>query len=232
MKTIGMLGGLGPQATIDLEQRLHRAAQRLIPQHGISGYPPLISWFFREMPVLLPADNPRPTTRPPLNPRLLEVARALGEHADFLVISSNGVHLWQAEIERAAGKPVVSMIDAAVDEVQRRGSRRVGLVDFRPAAWGVYRPPLERLGVSWVELPEALQEELVGVVKAVGEGRSGAAEEALVQRAIALLRGQGADAIILACTEFPLALSAPLDADIINPAELLAEAAVCAALAE
>jgi aspartate/glutamate racemase len=70
------------------------------------------------------------------------------------------------------------------------------------------------------------------VMRAVGEGRSGAAEEALVQRAIALLRGQGADALILACTEFPLALSAPLDADIINPAELLAETAVCAALAE
>jgi aspartate/glutamate racemase len=77
-----------------------------------------------------------------------------------------------------------------------------------------------------------LQEHLAGVPVAVGEGRSGAAEERLVQRAIALLRSQGADAIILACTEFPVALRADLDADLINPAELLAEAAIRAAIAE
>ncbi len=60
--------------------------------------------------------------------------------------------------------------------------------------------------------------------------RSGVAEERRLRVAIAALRSREVDGIILACTEFPLALSAPLDTDIINPAELLAEAAVCAAL--
>ncbi len=32
MKTIGVLGGIGPQATMDFEARVHRVAQRLIPQ--------------------------------------------------------------------------------------------------------------------------------------------------------------------------------------------------------
>jgi hypothetical protein len=32
MKTIGVPGGLGPQATLDFEARVHAAAQRLIPQ--------------------------------------------------------------------------------------------------------------------------------------------------------------------------------------------------------
>ena len=32
MKSIGVLGGLGPQATMDFEERIHRAAQDLIPQ--------------------------------------------------------------------------------------------------------------------------------------------------------------------------------------------------------
>jgi aspartate/glutamate racemase len=41
MKTIGVLGGIGPQATMDFEQRLHQAPQRLIPRRGNSGYPPL-----------------------------------------------------------------------------------------------------------------------------------------------------------------------------------------------
>jgi aspartate racemase len=230
MKTIGILGGLGPQATIDFELRLHRVAQRLIPQRGNRGYPPLVSWFFREPPVLLPADGLRHPERPPLNPRLLEAARALGGHVDLLVIPSNGVHLWQSEIEAAAGRPVVSMVEAVTDEVRRRGYRRVGLVDFRPAAWGVYPPALEGLCVGWLELPEPVRYDLEGVMQAVGEGRNGPEEHAVVQAAIARLRGQDTDGIILACTEFPLALTAAPAADTINPSELLAEAAIRAAL--
>jgi aspartate racemase len=232
MKTIGVLGGLGPQATIDFELRLHRVVQQLIPQHANTGYPPLISWFFREPPVVIAPGDPPPTALPPAHPRLLAAARALGHYADFLVIPSNGVHLWQAEIAQAAGKPIVSMIDAVIQEVRRRGSQQVGLVDFRPAIWGVYQRPLAQLGVAWRELPEAWRATLDGVRLAVTEGRNGAAEDQQVQQAIALLRAQGVGAIILACTEFPLALTAPSDADVINPIELLVEAAVRAALAE
>jgi aspartate racemase len=231
MKTIGILGGLGPQATIDFEQRLHRAAHRLTPQQGAIAYPPLVSWFFRELPVLLPADSPLPAELPPINPRLLEAARALGGHVDFLVIPSNGVHLWQAEIETAAGKPVVSMVDAVVTEVQRRGCRHVGLVDFRPAAWSVYPPRLAQHGLSWVELPSHYRDNLAGVMRAVNAGRNGDAEEAQLRLAISLLRAHHADGIILACTEFPLALTGELEPHLINPAELLAEAAVRAAIA-
>ncbi|MFZ4663434.1 MAG: hypothetical protein ACOYNY_40890 [Caldilineaceae bacterium] len=53
MKTIGVLGGIGPQATMDFEQRLHQAAQRLIPRRGNSGYPPLVVYYHRRPPVLI-----------------------------------------------------------------------------------------------------------------------------------------------------------------------------------
>jgi aspartate racemase len=231
MKTIGVLGGLGPQATIDFEQRLHLVAQQLIPQRGNAAYPPMVSWFFRELPVLVPPGSPAPATLPPLNPRLLDAARALGQHADLIAMPVNGVHLWQAEIEQAAGKPVVSMIDAVLNEVQRRGCRRVGLVDFRPPAWSVYPRLLEQREVAWVELPDALRNTMASVQRAVVEGRNTDGDEAQVQRAIRLLRAAGTDGIILACTEFPLALTTELDADIINPAALLAEVVVRAALA-
>lgn len=230
MKTIGILGGLGPQATIDFEVRVHRVAQQLIPRHGNEGYPPMVSYFFREPPVLLPADGALPTGLPPINPQLLEAARYLGLVADFLVITSNGVHAWQDALAQAAGRPVVSMVDAVLAEVQRRGYRRVGLVDFRPAAWGVYPPRLVQLGAAWEALPDDLMHGLTGVMLAVSEGRNGAVEEQQVQRAITALRQRGTDGIILACTEFPLALTAALDPDIINPAALLAEAAVRVAL--
>jgi len=129
MKTIGVLGGLGPQATMDFEARVHRVAQRLVPRCGIAGYPPLVVWYLREPPLAVPAADAMPEAMAPANPALLDAARRLGGWADLLVIPANGVHLWQREIAAAAGRPVLGMVEAAVAEVRRRGWARVGLVE-------------------------------------------------------------------------------------------------------
>jgi aspartate/glutamate racemase len=42
MKTIGVLGGLGPQATMDFEVRLHAVSQQLIAPNASTGYPPML----------------------------------------------------------------------------------------------------------------------------------------------------------------------------------------------
>src|SRR5215212_6256116 len=78
MKTIGVLGGFGPQATMDFEQRVHRVAQQLIPPQRNGGYPPMIVHYCRHPPVLLDADG---QTRRPIqpDPRLLKAAHTLGQ---------------------------------------------------------------------------------------------------------------------------------------------------------
>ena len=42
MKITGVLGGLGPQATMDFEARIHRISQQLIPRQANTGYPPMV----------------------------------------------------------------------------------------------------------------------------------------------------------------------------------------------
>jgi aspartate/glutamate racemase len=117
-----------------------------------------------------------------------------------------------------------------VAEVRRRGWRRVGIVDFRPPALSIYAGRLERAGVAWEGLPEEMLGAMEEVMLAVSEGRSGPVEELQVRAAVEALRARGVDGVVLACTEFPLALSGALGDDIVNPAEPLAEAAVRAAL--
>src|SRR5262247_1559710 len=53
VKTIGVLGGHGPQATMDFEARVHRVAQRLIPPNLNAGYPPMVVYYCRHAPILL-----------------------------------------------------------------------------------------------------------------------------------------------------------------------------------
>jgi aspartate racemase len=231
MKTIGVLGGLGPQATMDFEARVHRVAQRLVPRRGIAGYPPLVVWYFREPPLVAPTADAMPEAMAPANPALLDAARRLGQWADFLVIPANGVHLWQREIAAAAGRPVLSMVDAALAEVRRRGWSRVGLVDFRPPALSVYGVPLHEAGVALEVVPAAWHPVLWQVHLAVCEGRAGAAERRVVREGIRDLYARRVDGVLLGCTEFPLVLDASdLTAGVIDPLDHLAEAAVRAAI--
>lgn len=224
MKTIGVLGGIGPQATMDFEQRLHQAAQGLIPRRGNSGYPPLIVYYHRRPPVLV--DEAGRSILPLVpDPQLLDGARKLGQLADFLVITSNGAHLLQAAIEAAAGRPVLSMIEATVAEVVCRGWHTVGVLSlFGPH---VYNQPLDEAGIRWESITSELQAPLDQAIMQVMDGSNDAESTAHARRAVATLRNRSVDGIILGCTEIPILLQADLgDADLLNPGALLAEAAV------
>jgi aspartate racemase len=229
MRTIGVLGGLGPQATVDFEEHIHRVSQRLIPQKANFGYPPMVVFYLRHAPVLVGEDfQPLFPLRP--DPRLLEAARQLGQLADFLVITANGPHLLQAEIEQASGKKVLSMIAEALEEVKKRDLTRVGLIAFGEPV--VYQAPLEQLGIPTIVLTEELRARVDQAVVAVWEGRVTPADLRTVREAVEFLRAEGADGIILGCTEIPLLLGEiTAQADLINPTERLAEAAVRQALA-
>ena len=60
------------------------------------------------------------------DPRLFDAAKRLGGLVDFLVIPANGPHHFQTEIEQAAGCQVLSMVEATLEEVQRRRWKRDG----------------------------------------------------------------------------------------------------------
>jgi aspartate racemase len=224
VKTIGILGGLGPQATMDFEARLHRAAQRLIPQRQGTGYPPLVVYYHRHPPVLV-TDEGLPRLPIQCDPRLLDAARRLGTLVDFLVITSNTPHLFQAEIEAAAGRPVLSMIDLTLAEVQRRRWKTVGVLGLGDPI--VYTRPLERLGLAPVTLDAGLRTRLDPAIFGIMEGRADPAATAIAREAVATLRARGVDGIILGCTEIPLLLGAAAVArDLLDPAQLLVDAAL------
>jgi aspartate racemase len=230
MKTMGVLGGLGPQATVDFEARVHRVAQGLVPQRGNGGYPPMVVGYHRRPPFVTDEGGIKPALPLRPDPELLDLARWLGTRADFLVVPSNGAHAIQAEIERAAGRSVLSMVEATVAEVRRRGWAKVGLLTFGP--FSVYAESLKRLGLEAVEAGVETRGKLNEVIVGVMEGRADVATAMTAWEAVAGLRAAGVDGIIPGCTEIPLLLGeeAAGQDDLVNPAQLLAEAAVNFAL--
>jgi aspartate racemase len=224
MRTIGVLGGIGPQATIDFESRLHTAAQAILPPHVNEGYPPMVTVYLRHAPVLV-TERGTPSDPLTLDPRVLDAAERLGQWADLLVCPSNTPHFFMDEIEAASGCEMLSIVDVAVAELRRRAVRRVGLTGL-----GVPKVYSQRLAGEGFEVVTAGDAEIAALDEAIlrlMEGRDTAAHRAAAWAAVDAVRAQAVEATILGCTEIPLLLGDLADAeDLVNPAQLLAEAAI------
>jgi len=224
MKTIGILGGIGPQATMQLEALLHVAAQQVIPPLYNSGYPPMVVHYHRYAPIVITEDL-QPVFPIQPDPRLLNAAKQLGAVADFLLIPSNGVHIMQKEIEQASGKQVLSMIGATLEEVKKRQWRRVGVLGYRNVM--IYTSKLKEMNIEFEIVSQAVQDQLDIAIMKVMEGRDDTNDRGLMKDVIEELNSRNIDGIIPGCTEIPILLGHNFkDEYMVNPAKLLAEAAI------
>src|SRR5262245_7827112 len=209
---------------MDFEARLHLVSQKLIPQQHNTGYPPLVVYYHRHPPVVMTAAGfPEVPFR--ADPRLLDAAKKLGPLADFLVIPSNATHNFRVDIERASGREVLSIIDVTIAEVRRRGWRKVGVLGYGDPV--VYTRPLGELGIACETIDAAVRSQLDASIMGLIEGRTDSALFRPAHEAVASLRARGVDGLIPGCTEIPLLLGESAnDPDLVNPAHLLAEAAI------
>ena len=121
------------------------------------------------------------------------------------------------------------MIEGALEEIRRRGWKRVGVLTFGQPV--VYTRPLGRLGIECETAGAETQAALDKAILRVMEGRDDAESSAAAKQAVASLRARGVDGVILGCAELPLLLGASAEAaDLIDPGRVLAEAAVRAAV--
>jgi aspartate racemase len=230
MKRMGVLGGIGPQATMDFEMRVHALCQKRIPPSWNGGYPPMVVWYHRHLPIRF-ADDGRPVVPMQADPRLIEAAAFLGQWADFLVIPCNSAHTALQAIAGAADCPVLSMVDATIAAVVQRRWRTVGVLGFNGAP-PLYLDPLCARGITCETIDPEMQPGLDAAIRAVMEGRNGAEDASVAAMAIAALREKGVDGTILGCTEIPLLIgeAASAAASFVNPVAVLAEAAISYAL--
>ncbi|MEU7700944.1 aspartate/glutamate racemase family protein [Streptomyces sp. NPDC039028] len=165
---------------------------------------------------------------------LAEAARALeAAGADMVLLCTNTMHKVADQVEAAVSIPLLHLADATADAVRASGLRRVGLLGTAfTMEQDFYRGRLEAGGLE-VRVPEAAGRATVHRVIYEELCRGVVREEsrAAYQEIIAALVADGAEGVILGCTEIEL-LIAPEDSPvpIFPTARLHAAAAVRAAL--
>ena len=227
-KIIGILGGMGPEATADLYYRIIRAT----PVRRDQDHVRVIIYSNSKVPdrtgaILGGGESPIP--------EMMMAARALEEAgADFLIMPCNTAHYFIDELRAGVDIPVLNMIELTAQWFAENSptTRRVGLIATDGTVRsGIYHDNFGRHGVEVLTPSESLQAETMSAIyDRIKTGDLETGREMLLRVAEALIE-DGAQAVICGCTEVSLVLKeGDLPVPILDPMQVIAEASVAIAL--
>ncbi len=226
-KIPGVLGGMGPEATVDFMAKVIALTPGDKDQdhiHMLVDHNPTVP--NRQEAILGDGEDP--------GPALADMARRLeAAGADFLVIPCNTAYVFEQAIIDAVDIPLISIIDVTIDAIPD-DCGKVGLLATNGCLQaGVYQRGLEDRQLTPLEPTADEMEQLMGAVNAIKAGNADAATGATLLALAQALVERGAGAIIAGCTEIPLALEqSMLEVPLLSSTDILAQRTLQLALSE
>ena len=226
---LGVLGGMGPMATVDFMGKVIRNTPASCDQDHIE----MVVCSATRIPdrtaaIVSQGNNPFPA--------MLSALRRLEQSgATCIAIPCNTAHYWHAALQAETAVPILHIADAVADTLARdevKGTKVGLLATDGTIQAGVYQAHLAQRGYTCVTPVAGSQIEVMQAIRSVKAGKTGEAAMILRLAAEALI-ARGCSRIAMACTEIPLALSAiddGLQERLLDPTEALARASVEACL--
>lgn len=224
-KILGVIGGMGPAATVAFLARV----QALTPAEGDADHIRVVM----DLNPQVPDRNTRPGEAEVVLGQMAEGLAAAG--GEVIAMPCNTAHAQAGAIRAACeakGLGFIDMIaataDAAAAQVGLGGAKRIGVL-ATPGGERLYTQALAARGIETVLLKGADREAFMGLVYGVKRGDVGEAARAGMSRLAQALADAGAHGLIAGCTEVPLLLraeNAPIP--LTDSAEVLAQACVAA----
>jgi aspartate racemase len=218
-KIVGILGGMGPEATVDLMQRIIRLTPALDDADHIrcivDNNPKVPS----RIKAIIEGGGEDP------GPCMADMGRRLESWgADFLVIACNTAHYYYDVVQQAVNIPVINLIDLVAGYVKDNfpNHRKIGMLASPAVAMtGLYTQRFSRLGIEDVWPDPDHQASLLSIIKAIKKGDTGSPVRDDYKRVAENLMQKGAEISLIACTELS-ALGGDLPLPSLDAAEILA----------
>lgn len=225
---LGILGGMGPEATVDL----YRAVISLTPALRDQDHIPTIILSNPETP-----DRTQSVLQGSHKslPYLIEGVTFL-EHAgaDFIVIPCNTAHCYIDDLRQGVKIPILSIIEETVKSISKSQPLPVCvgiLATDGTRTMNLYGDLLSQSGLRYLYPDATHQAQVMQAVYHIKSGYPPGEKVDALQESARHLKSAGAEALILGCTELPiLAKDCDLGLPIYNPTQILAAAAVAYAL--
>lgn len=206
-KVIGILGGMGPEATLDCFEKIIKNTPAGKDQDHlrviIDSNPKIPD---RTAAILGKGPSPLPL--------LLEGCRTLQQAgADFIIMPCISAHFFQEELRQQITLPFVSIFDVVATSISHdhKEIKVMGLLGTTGTIrGGLFQKRLREEGIETVLCDSKVQDQVMAAIydiKKVQANRSREAITANLAAATQVLVDSGAQGIIAGCTEIPLVLS-------------------------
>ncbi|NWF54614.1 MAG: amino acid racemase [Syntrophaceae bacterium] len=226
-KVIGIIGGMGPEATIDLFRKIVKATPARTDQEHLR--------ILIDCNPKIP-DRVKAIFEGEKSPAeaLIAAAQSLARSgAGILLIPCNAAHYYHGEVAKSVSVPVLHMIEETARFCREKFPRlrTFGLLAASSTvALGLYRLAFDKVRRKILHPRAEAQERIMQCIYEIKAGNLGPrVRKSLLGAARELAEG-GAQAIILGCTEVPLVLQeGDLPFPLIDPTQVLAEISVAMA---
>jgi aspartate racemase len=212
MKKIGIIGGMGPEATIEYYSEIINAFKN---EAGDLNYPEIIIYSVNLSEfIALMKEKKYAEVVASLSGKI-EGLKQCG--AEFAALSANTPHLVFDQLKEQSGIPMISIVETTCYECMTKGYRRPGLIGTRfTMEASFYQDVFKKHGLD-VIIPYKEEMEIVNY-KLFSEIELGIFKEdtrnVLIGIIEKMVKEQHIDSLILGCTEFPLILIEPVYAGI------------------
>lgn len=198
-KAVGVLGGMGPEATVDLMQRVIDATPAIDDVDHIrmlvDNNPKVPS----RIKALIDGTGESPA------PCMIDMARGLEKQgADFLVIPCNTAHHYYSDVATAVDIPVINLIELTADYCKQAQPdlQKAGLLASTALQQiHLYEPWFNQHDVQVLYPRQMNQQAVMDLIRAVKAKQQTPEQILAYSRAADDLQAQGAECLVVACTE-------------------------------
>mgnify|MGYP003086024473 FL=1 len=197
--TVGVLGGLGPMATVYFYDMVVEMTDAKKDQDHL------------DMIIMNRATTPDRTayildsgSDSPLDYIARDAKRLEAAGADFLVLTCNTAHYFYKDIIEGLGIPLINMIEETVVHAKKQGHRKIGiLATTGNIRTGLYQDMCAKHSVDYYVPTEPVQDMVMDII--YGQVKAGKkADMDQFNKIIGVLKSEGCDCAILGCTELSI----------------------------
>lgn len=224
MKTLGVLGGVGPETT----SKVYHAVIDSIRKNGGNYYPPItiynLPWpFSLEDDMILHGKNSEK-----MIPYLVNGAKILEKSgASFGILPCNTLHKHIGEIRSSVKIPFLSILEETKSKLKSLNVRSVGILASQTTINdNLYAKILEENDISLVYPNKTEQSAINKIIVELVRGKQSKMHGKTISAVCKSLTGKGAKSILLACTDLQLVADIKSPTPIIDTTEVLVEASV------
>lgn len=202
-KVVGIIGGMGPEATIDLMARVVKATPAMDDGDHIH----LVVDNDPKVPSRIKALIEKTGESPLVH--LQEMAKKLADWGvNFLAMPCNTAHHYYNDIQKSVQIPILNMIDLSVQHIttQNIGIKTVGILASAAVInLKIYEKCFSKSGIQTLYPEKSIQDNIMQVIRMIKSGKYSKEEIDKIQHAVDyLIQKKHVEAILIACTELSI----------------------------